>query len=73
MNFDLQYIEKQAIIRCFIEHRADRNRTAKALGVSRPNFYYKVKKHNINLSEIAMQYNFIGYINSKQRNKNGLR
>lgn len=61
MNFNLNEVEKQTIIRAFIHNHGNRNITAKALGISRPNFYYKIKKYKISLQDIEIKYNFIGY------------
>lgn len=63
MNFNLIDIEKRTIIAAFIYHRADRNRTAKALGLPRSTFYKKVKEYGVNLTSIELEYKFVGYKN----------
>jgi transcriptional regulator of acetoin/glycerol metabolism len=50
--FNLEEIEKEVIIKAFIYHRGNRNIACKALGISRANFYVKIKKYGINLKEL---------------------
>ncbi|SHJ88935.1 arginine utilization regulatory protein [Dethiosulfatibacter aminovorans DSM 17477] len=66
LNNILETVERETVLKCLANNEGNLNRTAKALGISRQNLHYRIRKHGLKKSTRYGSFEYYADIDDDQ-------